>query len=299
MIFELRFERPKFILSGLVAHFKQRATAPAWACLVLFPAFLSGCGYTGAVKDFSFTNALVGVSGMPEIAVGERVNLYVTGTGQCDTVRLNFGTDLGGGERVFISDADFTNVQTVNSFAYPSVVWRGVRAVTVEGVDDRGVVNAKACTGFATKNIFVTGPAPTRSHFGEYGVHIFNSACVQQSPPLTMPRLRKNTEVRIKVDAPDPTSPVYRLNEVYRGGTGYTADGDGVVAGPSFPFEEMSRYSIVFKVGTQRIQGQVGTTFFQTNQAGQLEFCVNTDNASGENGTFMFEIAVNESNASP
>ena len=293
---------------------KLRAVAPVWIFLVVSCALLAGCGkggtVTGTVTDFEFVNARMGSTGSPEIAVDEPLELRVSGTGKCDTVKITFGTDLGGGGGelfALVSSADFSRPVIENSFAYPARVWRGRRKVTVAGVDTSGIQNALPCHGTVTKNIYVTGVGPTFLSFGRYGVNIRpNNACASgtAATPVPLPRLRKDTEVRINVDAPNPADPTPRVDEM-RVGTGsgaafYDADGDGFVASPSFAFPGRVRFSVVYRVGRLEVQGKKGVVFFRTNELSPLEFCFNEDaTLLNGNGGFLFEVAIDESNVVP
>ena len=106
-----------------------------------------------------------------------------------------------------------------------------------------------------------------------------------------MPRLRKGSLVRITTNGMTIN---YGANKVFN------ASGDPsspVPSGYLFPYQR--KHSVVYRVGTQLIQGEAGRVIFRVEQTNQLEVCVNdnptylTDNT----GEMRFDITVNETSA--
>ncbi|MGZ9196884.1 MAG: hypothetical protein ACXW4I_10720 [Candidatus Deferrimicrobiaceae bacterium] len=112
-------------------------------------------------------------------------------------------------------------------------------------------------------------------------------------PGISLP-LRRNTKVRIKTN-PDPNVRINfgcLLNTCV-----YDADGEPNSSAPSgFPFPGLRKYSLVFRVGQQIVQG--GTNMnFTTNQGGLLQVCVNDERLDDNTGAWGIGISVDESQA--
>jgi hypothetical protein len=68
----------------------------------------------------------------------------------------------------------------------------------------------------------------------------------------------------------------------------------GTTAGANFPFPGLRQYALVMKLGTQP-PGQGGALgSLVTNQAGQLELCINDENLADNNGAWGVDVRIDE-----
>jgi hypothetical protein len=109
--------------------------------------------------------------------------------------------------------------------------------------------------------------------------------------PRNLPPIRKGSAVRIETDGA-------RIN--YGGGNIFDASGDPSVPVPAgYLFPGHRKFSLVYRIGSQLIQGEAGPVIFRALQTGPLEICVNdnpgylTDNTGG----MLITIHMNESSA--
>jgi hypothetical protein len=92
-----------------------------------------------------------------------------------------------------------------------------------------------------------------------------------------VPPLRPKTVVKITADRQINFGCAFN-------GCIYDADGDKTSTAPAnFPFPNFRTYSLIFRLGTQVVQGGTNTSF-TTNQSGLLEVCVNDDNLPDNTG---------------
>jgi len=107
-----------------------------------------------------------------------------------------------------------------------------------------------------------------------------------------MPALRKGTGIRIETDG--------RTFNYGQANQTYDASGDPSLPVPAgYPFPAMRKFSLVYRIGTQAIQGEAGSVVFVANQTGHLQVCVN-DNPnflSDNTGAMLITITVNERSA--
>lgn len=116
-------------------------------------------------------------------------------------------------------------------------------------------------------------------------------------PPTTvcstvpMPPIRRGTGVRIATDG-------RTIN--YGGNQAFNASGDRAAPVPAgYLFPHRKKFSLVYRIGTQDVQGEAGPVTFVAGQTGPLEICTN-DNPSllADNvGGMLLTITVNERSA--
>jgi len=65
-------------------------------------------------------------------------------------------------------------------------------------------------------------------------------------------------------------------------------------AGAGFPFANLRPYALVLKFGTQRPVQAGNFATLVTNQAGQLELCINEDNLADNSGAWGIDVRIDE-----
>ena len=110
-----------------------------------------------------------------------------------------------------------------------------------------------------------------------------------------MPILRAGTGIRIETDG----------RTFNYGASNQTFDASGdrtTLAPPGYPFPGLRKFGLVYRIGTQVVQGEAGDVTFVANQNGFLEVCTN-DNPMylmDNTGIMLLTITVNErSGATP
>lgn len=264
-----------------------------WASVSLMPMlFLAGCG--GGITRVEIDPPATRVCDSRNAAAcgvlaDQAISFKVWGQGKCDSV----GLKLGDGSTRFSGPIDFGGVNNQPlvpwqvTYTYPANTWPGPKTVHAYSVsncvgESRLPVNVLRRVGTETRSIFELGfgqPTPT--------------ACTEI--PNTRP-LRTNTRVIIRTN----TNPNVKINfGCAFGGCIYDANGEvGSVAPAGFMFPGLVKYSLVFRVGTQVVQG--GTSMsFTTTQGGPLEACVNDETTmlSDNTGAWGVSISVDESQA--
>ncbi len=213
------------------------------------------------------------------------INVY--GRGQCDKV----GVDFGDGTRIesygpvdFGDDPNPPLPWTVSNTYLGS--WPGPKTIRAYSVAN--------CVGEATQPINVLVVDDNGQGSMNYSLAYVALQECGVVPHINKP-LRQNTRVHIS----SINNPPLVINfGCFLGGCIYNADGEPYSIAPnSFPFPGYKKYSLIFRVGQQIIQG--GTNMnFTTNQRGFLEVCAN-DDFLGDNdrGAWGIKILVDESQA--
>ena len=79
----------------------------------------------------------------------------------------------------------------------------------------------------------------------------------------------------------------------------YNADGSpGTAAASSFPFPGLREYSVVFRIGSQVVQGGTDTRF-TTTASGPLEFCLNDGDNDLTNNVGGFDVTISVDQLGP
>ncbi len=234
------------------------------------------------------TTVTPNVCGVPD---NQPVWLNVRGKGICDPVFVQCGNGLSG--------MPWGSSTPPHNFGQPptdtplkieckyATGWPGPKTV-------RAYSNGSDCVGEATLRVNVmkvtAGHPHTEFQLG-YGQPV-TSVC-NQVPNVALP-LRSNTRVVIKTNP----APNVKINfGCLFNGCIYDADGEPNSSAPSgFPFPGLRKYSLVFRVGQQVIQGGTDMNFI-TNQGGHLEVCVNDDVLPDNTGAWGIGISVDESQA--
>jgi hypothetical protein len=158
--------------------------------------------------------------------------------------------------------------------------WPGKKLVRVKG--------ESGCVGNVTKEIAV-GIGPTGREDYRLGFVPNSMIC---NPVPNMPPIRTGTGVRIETDG--------RTITYGQAGTTFNASGSpSLPVPPSYRFPDQRKYSLVYRIGSQLVQGEAGAVVFTANQTAPLEICVNdnpsflTDNSGG----MLITIMVNERSA--
>ena len=245
--------------------------------------FLSGCDF-GQVTNLSVTapQCSANQSFCDVVRHDETATFTVRGKGLCKVARLNFGD----GEFVDANDLDFDTGPWVVYHNYEG--WPGRKTAAAEGVTN--------CTGKATQAMQVSKNA---AHGEVWNVGIadpfsdpINCFNVPLGAGATMPPLRPNTTVTASAQ----TTPLIQFGCI--GGCAFNPDGRmGTVAAAPEPFPGMRELSLVWRVGTQVVQGGTASVTFVTQQPGPLEICVNDRKMSDNRGGWEVNILVDESRA--
>lgn len=210
------------------------------------------------------------------VEIGKTIGVVPTmgGSGNCEAVSVNFG-DGTPPTRLTYFDVN-SNIRAPHIYNG----WPGRKLVHLKGDGN--------CGGDVKKEITVGFAPAGRAEF-RLGFMPNSQICNQAEP--NMPALRKGSTVRIRTNGGT-------IN--YGGNKIFNASGDpSSPVPPGYLFPDHRKHSIVYRVGTQAVQGEAGAVIFRVEQAGRLELCVNdnpgylTDNTGG----MRFDITVNEISA--
>jgi hypothetical protein len=204
------------------------------------------------------------------------------GSGTCEEVSFDYGD--GSPPQIFVNVAfgQGQGWQVRNTYSG----WPGKKMIRIKGL--------RNCLADSSTEILVgfepEGRDDLRNAFRPNSTQCNPVILMTTSPPRTMPPIRKGSGVRIEADGGT-------IN--YGSSNIFNASGalGPVPAGYLFPGHR--KFSLVYRIGSQLIQGEVGPVVFTAMQTGPLEVCVNdnpsllTDNTGG----MLITITVNESSA--
>ena len=255
-------------------------TALAAACVAM--AIVAGCT-PGSVNILTGITPANGAA----IGVGNEKTFVLEGKGTCQSVTVDWGD--GTVEANFVpvpgrrSELETSAIET-RYLKHRYTGWGGGKTITVVGNGCEGTVRGRFQADPRTIRIGWNARAPA----GTTGVCQTTTAV----PPL-IPRML----VRINLTT------IAAVRDVDFGcspfGCTFNADGKvGSVAGASFPFPGLVEYSVVFRVGSQVIQGGTNTQFTTTG-GGTLEFCLNDGDRDLTNNNGGFDVTISADQLGP
>jgi hypothetical protein len=251
---------------------------PAGLLCILTVILMQGCNQE--------PNILKGISLEPgqTIALDTPLKFILNGSGRCQTLNLDWGDGTTeqnysygtGGFAIDLSGSDASAVAS-RTLTKTFTGWAGGKTVTVQA--------ASGCEGSA-RTRFTIEPAVYKLGFAQPGPLTCN-------PIPNRPALVARTLVGIKT-VPATGAP----NGINFGcpfnGCIYDADGKPNSSAPSnFPFPGLREYSLVFRVGTQVVQGGTNMSF-TTTVPGALEVCVNDDTLANNSLGYEVDITVDQ-----
>jgi hypothetical protein len=254
--------------------------------IVAIPA-LNGCSTVNGT-----VNLLQGIrlgDQASEITMGTRQLFVLEGKGTCQSVNVDWGdgTIEQGvvpvtGQRI---EFETSNIETrYLRHAYSG--WGGGKTITVEGAGCEGKLRGRFNASPSERRIGWAQPAPP----GTTGV-----CQTVAGLPGMIPRMLVHVSLStVPVNIPG-------VRDIHFGCFGgvdcmYNADGrPGTVADSRFPFPGLREYSVVFRIGSQIVQGGTDTRF-TTTASGPLEFCLNDgdNNLTNNEGGFDVTISVDQ-----
>ena len=183
-------------------------------------------------------------------AFGNPITFDIQGSGSCEQGWIDFG------------DGNATKILNVSSWPVQErhvyLGWSGSKNIRVKGlVNCIGSATVPLNVGFAPdgRQTFVLGFAPTRN------------VC---EPLAGKPDIKIGTVLRLEAND----------GKIQYGAPVFDASGDRTTAAPpDFAFPGMRPFSLVYRIGTQTVQGEAGRVVFRATQRGPLEICVNDNPA--------------------
>ena len=267
-----------------------------WLVVIIAALFLAGCHASISRVELHPTQPTVCDTTVTPNVCGvwdnQPVWFNVRGTGNCDPgpvfVKCGNGLNIREGNQPFNFGQPPTDAAYQVTCDY-STGWPGPKTV-------RAYSNGSDCVNEATLRVNVMKVTAGHPH-SDFQLAYFG----QQLPPSVCNRvqkvalpLRSNTRVIIKTN-PDPNVKI-NFGCLFNGCI-YDADGEPNSSAPAgFPFPGFRKYSLVFRIGYQVVQGGTDMNFI-TNQGGHLEVCVNDDVLPDNTGAWGIGISVDESQA--
>jgi hypothetical protein len=249
------------------------------ALLLIVPA-LNGCNGVKLLQG-------IRLSSTSSITLGVRQTFVLEGKGTCDSVDVDWGDgtiETGfvpvPGQRI---ELETSNIETRYLF-HTYTGWGGGKTITVTGNGCEGTIRGRFNANGGTRAIGWNQPAPA----GTTGV------C---QTPSGLPGLIPRMLVKASVQT---VSGIPGINfGCFAGGCVYNADGrPGTAAGSSFPFPGLREYSVIYRVGSQVVQGG-SETQFTTAAAAPMEFCLNDGDNDLTNNDGGFEVTISVDQLGP
>lgn len=202
------------------------------------------CDSTDPAKRAACTPELI--NAIQFAPLEQRVGFVFSGGGTCEQAIVDFG------------DGDTVKLFNVSSWPHRETHfysgWGGVKNIGL-----KGLVN---CVGDVTTPLKV-GHAPDGRETYLLAFRPNLSVC-NQVPNVRS--VRAGSVVRLEANG---TKIKYGIPE-------FDASGDRSATAPStFSFPNMRPFSLVYKIGTDTFQGEVGRVIIRASQTGPLEICVN------------------------
>ena len=250
--------------------------------VLLAAVLLQGC------RDPVEVNLIQSVSLEPgqTLTLNTPIRFIVGGVGSCDSFKVDWGEGrvdsvlIPGNSPIRLADNDLLSRTVTHTFTG----WGGGKTVTVEGNNCGGKVAARFDIPPASKTIPWAQPGPTGTNM-----------C--QRPTSNWPIISSRSLVKISANT------VAARRDINFGcpfeSCVYNADGKGgSVADANFPFPGMREYSVVYRVGSQLVQGGTQVQFITTG-TGTLEFCLNDGDKNLGNNTGGFNVIVSVDQLGP
>jgi hypothetical protein len=216
-------------------------------------------------------------------AHGQESIFNMQGSGTCGEVSFDSGDGTAAQTFVNVAFGPGQGWQVRHTYTG----WPGKKIVRVKGLRNcLADSSAEISVGFEPE-----GRENLRNAFRPNSMQC-NPVMLNGSPPRPMPAIRKGSGVRVETDG----------GMINYGGTSIVFDASGdpstpVPAGYLFPAQR--KFSLVYRIGSQLIQGEAGPVVFRATETAPLEVCVN-DNPSylaDNRGGMLITITVNESSA--
>ncbi len=217
--------------------------------------------------------------------IGKEIMIFPDGQGTCKQATVDFGD--GTPPSVFTNQTVDHNLTWKITHTYNG--WPGKKLVRVKG--------ELGCLGDVSKEISVGIGAKGREDFN---LGLCFGPCVAPTPATMvcnvvtppMPPIRKGSGVRIETDG-----------KKIDYGSSHIFDAGGDPASPTSPrgylFQQRRKFSLVYRIGGQDIQGEAGKVVFIANNTAPLEVCTNDNPAylADNIGGMLLTITVNERSA--
>jgi hypothetical protein len=211
------------------------------------------------------------------VPLGQQITIHPIGQGTCGVVSIDFGD---GTPAQLVQNLPMGTAGALGlGVQHTYTGWPGRKRIRVQGITN--------CVGDEAKEVMVaTGPMD-RGDF-DLGFVPNNMVC---NPVPNVPPLRTGTTVKIWADSYITYGPLLSFD----------AGGQQGVATPSdFPFPSMTKFSVIYQIGSQQIQGSSrASPVFRVAATGPLEICLNDHPSwlSDNRGGGHFVITVNETTA--
>lgn len=214
-------------------------------------------------------------------ALGKEAIFNMKGSGTCGEVSFDFGDGRPPQSFLNVPFSQGQGWQVRTTYTG----WPGKKIVRVKGL--------RNCLADSSAEILVgfepDGRDDVRSAFLPQGTQC--AQVLAGSPRRAMPPIRNGSTVRIVTDGGKIN---YGSNKIF------DASGDpSSPVPPGYLFSEYRKYSLVYRIGGQTIQGEAGPVIFRANNTAPLEVCVNDNPAylADNTGGMIITITVNESSA--
>ncbi|HET7144256.1 MAG TPA: hypothetical protein VFI68_09575 [Anaerolineales bacterium] len=231
-------------------------------------------------------NVLQGINLVPgqTLTLGTPIQFILNGVGICNSVKADWGDgnidpliNGGPGVPVDLAGTDPSAVAT-RTLTHTFTGWGGGKTVTVEGnYNCIGKVNLRFEIPPLKKNLGWAQPGPAGTNM-----------CQTFTPslPNMIPRMLVDVSATLVGNARGIDF------GCFAGGCVGDADGrPGPVADSRFPFPGFREYSVVYRIGSQLIQGGTNTQF-TTTSSGIMEFCLNDGDINLTNNKGGFDVTI-------
>ena len=266
-----------------------------WLGIVLLtlamPA-LNGC--TTAIGTVNLLQGIRLGDSASGITLGPRQLFVLEGKGTCQSVNVDWGDGTIDQGVVPVQDQriefETSNIETrYLRHAYNG--WGGGKTVTVEGVGCEGKVRGRFNASPSERRIGWAQPAPP----GTTGL-----CQTVAGLPGMIPRMLVHVSLAAVTFSPTPGVTFRGINfGCFAGGCVHDADGrPGTSTNPPFPFTGFREYSVVFRIGSQVVQGGTNAQF-TTTASGPLEFCLNDGDNDLTNNRGGFDVTISVDQLGP